>query len=174
MGKKRKKGQKVRILDSDTPFGDLYSPKPAVSIEEVEDPKALMEEYLDRMPNFDPNEWKSDSDHASDRRKTATKSSQDVQIDLHGLFLDEAIYKVDSKIRELLNSKAHIINLKVITGKGRHSGPEGGVLPKEIHSYVRKKFKKHIVRMEESPADCMINGLPFRGHFTVVLTSKGC
>ena len=96
-------------------------------------------------------------------------------IDLHGLTLQQATEYLDDRLRRLLGestpakSPQHVITVKIVTGKGLHSGPSGGVLAKEIHRHVAAVYGKHIVTIEDSPGDTMIRGLPLRGHFNVRL-----
>jgi DNA-nicking Smr family endonuclease len=89
-------------------------------------------------------------------------------VDLHGCSLAEAQDKVDNAFSTIFKTLGSTpVVLTIVTGKGRHSGPGGAVLPREIHSYVRSRYKPYIVRIEDSPADVVIGDLPVRGHFRV-------
>ena len=59
--------------------------------------------------------------------------------------------------------------LNIITGKGLNSGMGGGVLAREIPDWVRERFAKHIVDMDESPAEVQLGGIPIRGYFRVTI-----
>jgi DNA-nicking Smr family endonuclease len=94
------------------------------------------------------------------------------EIDLHRMTLAEAIAAVDAAIAgELaqLRSAQHQVILKIITGKGLHSGQSGSVLPREVHRHVQLRYAVNIVMIEESPADVKLGGVPMRGHFRVTL-----
>ena len=97
------------------------------------------------------------------------KSGGGHSLDLHRLTLTEAESAVDRFLGDLLNGKGGEVTVTIITGKGRHSGEGGGVLSKEIHNYVKRKFGRQIVAIEESPAKLVVGELPIRGHFKVVL-----
>lgn len=89
-------------------------------------------------------------------------------VDLHGCTLAEAQDRVDHAFSTLFQTLASTpVVLTIVTGKGRHSGPGGAVLPREIHSYVRSRYRPYIVRIEDSPADVVLGDLPVRGHFRV-------
>ena len=62
-----------------------------------------------------------------------------VEIDLHRLTLEEALWRVDAELDAALG-RAHAVTFKIITGKGLHSGPSGGVLMREdwLPDYVRR------------------------------------
>lgn len=102
--------------------------------------------------------------------KNKTPSKAEFEIDLHGMSLDEAIDAVDQLIRNELAKGKPIIRGKIITGKGRRSTKEGGgVLARYVHSYVLQAFHKHILYIDESPADVAVGGVPIRGHFCIRL-----
>lgn len=90
-----------------------------------------------------------------------------VEVDLHGMTVEQAQRAVDSAIARL--PRGQEIKLRVITGKGIHSGPEGGVLGRDIHYHVATRYRSAIVRLDESPADVRLGGVPIRGHFDVTL-----
>lgn len=102
-------------------------------------------------------------------RAKAKSNSPDHVVDLHGYTLSEANDIVGNKISEILLSKDGLVTLRVITGKGHHSGVGGSVLAKDVHSYVQARFRKSIERIDSAPADVIIGNLPIRGHFDVVL-----
>ena len=91
-------------------------------------------------------------------------------IDLHGLTEGEAKTFLDREIYANLSKSAMSSHsFKIITGKGKHSGPGGGVLVSEIHKYILLRYGPNIVRIDSSPAETMINGLPWRGYFSVTI-----
>lgn len=90
-----------------------------------------------------------------------------IEIDLHGMTVDEAQRAVDAVIARL--PRGQEARLRIITGKGLHSGPEGGVLGRDIHYHVATRYRSAIVRLDESPADVRLGGVPIRGHFDVTL-----
>ena len=102
-------------------------------------------------------------------RAKAKSNSPDYIVDLHGYSLSEANDIVGRKISAILVSKGGIVTLRVITGKGHHSGVGGSVLAKDVHAYVQARFHKSIERMDSAPADVIVGNLPIRGHFDVVL-----
>jgi DNA-nicking Smr family endonuclease len=97
------------------------------------------------------------------------------EIDLHRCTVEEARRAIDAVFAQLVTPgtslwrQGALVRLKIITGKGKHSGPAGPVLAREIHRYVALTYASHIVSIEESPADVVLGGLPLRGHFHVVL-----
>ena len=94
-------------------------------------------------------------------------------IDLHGMTLDEAKRYVEAQINNVLAQQGkHTI--RVITGKGLHSSDAfgGGVLAKEIHAFVKSRFGRFITKIQESPHEVAIDGIPIRGHFDVSLQRR--
>ena len=168
MGKKRK-NKHIKELSEADGFG--------VNFDLEEDADELFSSYLDAM---DPSEILSEKeaklDNPTEQAKQAKKNknkTHELQIDLHGYALADAIYNVDCFIQELLKGGPRIFTCKIITGKGRHSGPEGGVLAKEVHTHVKSTYRRQILRIEESPADATLNGLPIKGYFNVTFSRKG-
>jgi DNA-nicking Smr family endonuclease len=101
--------------------------------------------------------------------KKNKKGLQTKSIDLHGLTVDEAVRKIDQLIDSITAEKQGLVLIKVITGKGRHSGSAGPVLAKEIHYHVKNKYFQYIEQIQTSPADELVNGVPIRGHFDVTI-----
>jgi len=106
---------------------------------------------------------------ASGAKGKSRTGAPDLTIDLHGYTLSEANEVVGNKISEILVSKGGFVTLRVITGKGHHSGVGGSVLAKGVHAYVEQRFRKSIERIDSAPADVTLGNLPIRGHFDVVL-----
>lgn len=150
---------------------------PHLLIDTSEDDAALFRaalEQLDASAIKAKDESEPSTSHAP-RRKGQPPPSH--AIDLHHCTVDEACRKIDAAISGLalgrwsdqaLSPHGHL-HLKIITGKGRHSGKNGPVLAREIHRYLLSHYAKHIVSIEESPADLLIGGVSLRGHFHVVL-----
>lgn len=91
------------------------------------------------------------------------------EIDLHGLTLSAALTRLDTRMVQLEAAGPRELIVKVITGKGLHSGPDGSVLPREVHGHFAARYRRHIVSIEESPHAVALSGLPIRGHFTAKL-----
>ena len=104
--------------------------------------------------------------------KKKREKKECVTIDLHGYTLTEAIACIDLNIINFIKSKHLSINFKIITGKGHHSGKNGPVLPREVHTHIISKWKDYIEKIDESPIDTTINNIPIRGHFNVILNKN--
>ncbi len=96
----------------------------------------------------------------------------DQTIDLHGLTLDAACRMVDQVIAEAVDRAAGPVTFKIVTGRGLHSGPGGGVLVGGVHRHVSERYSPRIIRIDSSPADTQIWGLPWRGFFCVTIRNK--
>lgn len=133
---------------------------------ETEDDAALFQAALERL---DPHAIKSKLAEIDDpiQPKPATKLPTQ-EIDLHHCNVAEAKQIVDQVVAQIILGRGPC-RLKIITGKGRHSGPKGPILAREIHTYIVTNYANHIVSIEESPADLLIGGVSLRGHFHVVL-----
>jgi DNA-nicking Smr family endonuclease len=97
------------------------------------------------------------------------KKAANLSVDLHGLTLEEAKDFVCLRLEALLDEFSGQFTVTIITGKGKHSGPGGSVLAKEIHRFVRQRFDAQITYLEESPSDVIVGQFPLRGHFRVSL-----
>lgn len=90
-----------------------------------------------------------------------------VRIDLHGLTVEQALSKLGKLIDQQLQ-KTGKFELMVITGKGiRSSGRP--VLAREAWDFVTSRYMSQIERIEDSPAEVLLGGIPIRGHFNVVI-----
>lgn len=136
---------------------------PSITFEIEENAVELMEEHL---ALFKPKAKSADRPQRTDHSKRV--SSSVVEIDLHGLTVEQAERQVMEVIESHLLSQGER-TFKVITGKGRHSQTGRGVLIREIHLFVRHRFGPRIVRIEESPDEVRIGGDAIRGHFHVTL-----
>ena len=101
----------------------------------------------------------------------ARPSENRSDVDLHGMTLAEAEAHIRSALRNLLASRPGQVSVRIITGKGLHSGEFGSVLARRIHELVSREFAREIVEIQDSPAETMVDGLPIRGHFDVLLKS---
>ena len=183
MGRKRRSGKygagKAKSGGSSSGLQASSSRAPKASAISFEISAEADQAFLDAMDGLDPSkipgkEEQSDEDLmrgalSGGARAKAKSNSPDYTVDLHGYTLSEANDIVGNKISEILVSKAGIVTLRIITGKGHHSGAGGSVLAKDVHSYVQARFRKSIERMDSAPADVIVGNLPIRGHFDVVL-----
>lgn len=89
-------------------------------------------------------------------------------IDLHGLTVREANDELRRFLDRILGQRGGgKVTVRIITGKGIHSR-DGAVLPRECHDFVKQRYADSIVRIDDSPADVLLGGIPIRGHFDVV------
>lgn len=109
-----------------------------------------------------------------DQAKAASGNENSLrQVDLHGLTLGQAQHRVKHAIDEKLSATGGEFTLRIVTGKGIHSGPGGGILAREIHEFVRLRFSDVIISMTDSPASVTLSGVPMRGYFDVKFRGKG-
>lgn len=189
MSRKSKRKQKIKKLESDDFFKHLLDTdapsEPAT--QNTPNPQAKntdsFEDILDAH-EFDPDEkfigarpptpggtsagGIEGSKCSRDLKSLKLKTMISTSLDLHGKTYSEAVdslkFFIDQK-----RSECKILDLKIITGRGLHSGDGGPVLARDIHIYVKKNFAESITFLETSPADAMINGVAVRGHFQVKL-----
>ena len=110
---------------------------------------------------------KDSESHQSRSQKSRKHQAQpQIEIDLHGLTVREACKIVSHKINEV-KAQSLVFTVKIITGKGLHSGPSGGVLSTEVYSFVMDRYAQHIDQIEDPPHEIKLSGVPIRGHFTV-------
>lgn len=133
------------------------------------DERALFLEYLEKIPK-NASKMKADGEERPKRKKKPKKrKSEPIEVDLHGLTLEEAIRYIDQFISQYLPKKSGSdLKIKVITGKGLRSGPSGGVLPREIHRHIKDRYFMSIKEIEASPDEVKVDNIPIRGHFFVV------
>jgi DNA-nicking Smr family endonuclease len=144
--------------------------KPAgVNFELEEDAEAIFVASLD---NLKPDKQPMTEELMPLKSKAQKpKGPVSLNIDLHGKTLSEAMATLDHAFERALDETGVTYEVTVITGKGIHSGREGGVLFKEIHTYVVNQFGRYILKIDTSPADVLVQGLPIRGHFKLLLKS---
>lgn len=134
-----------------------------------EDFEKLLEEHL----QLNPPSPKTEEPKGLNRKTSGKKTGSEIQkIDLHGLNLAEAKDFLRTTWQQMRSSGKGKRNLRIITGKGIHSGAGGPVLVEEIHDFVTKLFGSSISRIDENPSKVRLAGLPLRGHFDVELHIK--
>lgn len=158
MGKRRK--HKIRQLKDKNPWLDSEDPN---------DDFMKSWESLD-LADFDFIAKQKETPPPDLQQKKPSKGTFR-SVDLHGLSLAAAKDRIDWVIRSHRAQSSEPLKLRIITGKGHHSGPLGGVLVREIHGYVAITYRNSIVSMDESPARSCVNGIPLRGYFTVIIRS---
>jgi DNA-nicking Smr family endonuclease len=146
---------------------------PKIDFEIEEDADQIFRDYVENMGDIPEHERSIPEPKPipSSKSKGAKRSSaaDAKSIDLHGMTLKEAVQSVDRFLASIIFDLRGETTVKIITGKGRHSGPDGAVLPGGVHKHVNNTWRRHIVRIDESPEDVAIAGLPIRGHFEVRL-----
>lgn len=158
----RKRKHKVRNLSKNKSSG--------IQFEEVENANDILQAYMDEVePKISFGEPYEDSKNQTrNSKKREPEKTKTISIDLHHLTLEEAISKTDQTI-QIQSRNTGKVAFQIITGKGRHSGPQGPVLPSGIHDHVRAKYKNQIFHLDPCPTDNLINGLPLKGYFRVIL-----
>lgn len=146
---------------------------PSIQFEVEDDALELMEQAMESVPS-DIHREKSGSGSSdpisSGSQPKSGKPTGTKSIDLHGHTLAEAKDRVRRTFQEIFSAaRSGTMTITIITGKGLHSGPGGSVLPRDVHHFVKTEFANKIDSIESSPADNLINGIPIRGHFKVVL-----
>jgi len=142
-------------------------PKKGIEFDDFEEGDRLFQESFETM-EVDPSLTK-DREPPPVPRGAAKSRGEKRFVDLHRLTLEAAKARVDAEIASILGSGKLPVRLKIITGKGLHSGPGGSVLPREIHSYVSARYATHILSIDDSPSDVAIGGVPLRGYFSVTI-----
>ncbi len=147
----------------------LKSDPGSVHFEVNEEDATLFRQYVEsEIPSFSEAEQPDDEPHAAATRRN--KSEAMTEVDLHGLNVVEAKRLVDQTFRSLQAKQR--FGLRIITGRGLHSGPEGAVLPGEIYGYIQARYGQYIEKIDESPDEVRLNNIPVRGHFCVWFRCK--
>ena len=172
MGRKRK--QKLPQLSAEQA---AFGGEPELTDSAAMDPAEVMLAFIaaedgDLLKRKGVGREYSDSLPAAKRSATPRKGRYALEIDLHGLTLVDALLQVDMQIRYCFSQGHLSIDALIITGKGLHSGKEGSILAREVHRHVSSKYRDTILQIEGSPASALVNGIPVRGHFRVVLKSE--
>lgn len=154
---KRRKNKK----NKQGPPGELIK-SPAVHFEIEEDFEKLLPEYLSGL--------KPKETELQTIKKKKNEEHQSVEIDLHGLSLEAAKQSIDDFFHDFISfpPKADL-KLTIITGKGRRSRDARPVLALEIPEYVLRKYRNYIVSHGNLPGELLLNDLPFKGYFSLVL-----
>ena len=145
---------------------------PKINFDMEDDADQIFRDHVEQMGDIPESERSAPEAKPLGKKKKSIKSQQSSSsgsIDLHGMTLKEAIHAVDKAIAGIVYSLKGEATLRIITGKGRHSGADGAVLPGGIHKHVKATWRRHIVRIDESPEAVVIAGLPIRGYFEVTL-----
>lgn len=122
--------------------------------------------HMGKIPSKDRLQDEIDKNNAARRPAKVTGPTK---LDLHHCTLPEARGRVDGLLGNLVATIKAPVTVQIITGKGRHSGPGGGVLASEIHRHVCQRYAQYIVHIEDSPSDVVVGDLPIRGYFHVTL-----
>lgn len=130
-----------------------------------ENAREMLEEHL---ALFKPHVKDADNKARQTKEVSKRTASPTVEIDLHGMTLDEAEKWVIQIIAQAPSSTEKR-TYKIITGKGRHSSSGRGVLIREIYLFVVHRYGPWIERIEESPDGVRLGGVAIRGHFHVTL-----
>src|SRR5690606_29263413 len=92
------------------------------------------------------------------------------ELDLHGMTVSEARNFMSMRLTDICNKHAgKLVKIRIITGKGRHSGPEGSSLSAMAHTFAQEILGSRIIAITEAPSQVKINNLPIRGHFDVMI-----
>ena len=142
-------------------------------VELEEDAERIFREFLEKDSMLPAKDQDSGSETrfraiSKSKRRGSGKHAKDVQvtIDLHGMRVAEACQHIEEQMDVVLaEAKGQVISFRFITGKGRHSGPEGGVLVREVYEYVLRRFAKRLVSIDAPPFETRLQGLPLRGYF---------
>ncbi len=143
-----------------------------VRFELESDAENLFKAAVDGMSNRSaPMNNKDEEGHARKAGKSRSNKAAPIKIDLHGMTLEVAKRHVDNRINDIMAqlSPGSSTTLDIVTGKGLNSGNGGGVLAREMPEWVRQRFARHIVDMDESPAAVQLGGIPLRGNFRVTI-----
>jgi len=143
-----------------------------VRFELESDAEKLFKSAVDAMSHRSAPLIAKDEDRSAHNfAKSRKNKASPVKIDLHGMTLEAAKRYVDNRINDILVHLAPGASaaVDIVTGKGLNSGSGGGVLAREIPEWVRQRFARHIVEMDESPAEVQLGGIPLRGNFRVTI-----
>ena len=145
---------------------------PSIQFEDFDAADEVFRAHLENgefLPKRPKETYESEKTKLSKARPTKKERSR--LIDLHGMTVTEAIGHLDREISLATNANSGPILLKIVTGKGLHSGPSGGILVTEIYKYVCHRYGPVILSIDSSPAEVALGGIPWRGHFNVTISS---
>jgi DNA-nicking Smr family endonuclease len=135
------------------------------------DAEELLHEYLAVLPVNISELKEGDHHHHHPAPKPVRRVAPGFRLDLHGFTLAEAKSEARRFIGEQLAKNFGRFSVTIITGRGLHSGLSGGVLVREIYHFIQSTFRANIVKIDASPAESTLDGLPLRGYFLVHFTS---
>ena len=155
--------------------------KGAETHQKISDQELFLRYIDDYNPNFEEILQKDDLDRpkklpsvsrlSQSGRKSSSKEKRVYSVDLHGKTLEQAKSQIRRVFQDFIHEggKRNKTTVRVITGKGKNSGPDGGVLGAAIYAFVSHEFKNHIEMLDSSPEETIIGeGLPLRGHFDFI------
>ncbi len=165
LGMSKKRNKKSKEKDSSSLARSLRYVEVEDDAEEIF--KRFLEKDAFQSPLDDDEVEIGRQSHRSTPRKASKRSKRlnPVTIDLHGMTLDEARSHLESVIDQYRGDGKDVVLFRVVTGKGRHSGMDGGVLVREIYDYARQRFADRLVAIDEAPYEATWQGLPLRGYF---------
>ena len=158
-----------------TPFKDMgrkagADPKPGVVFDLEPDADELFRSSMHQLDRGLMERAMEDDDFEAPGSKARGSVARGPRlIDLHGMTLEEARWRVEAEVDEALAINRGEIQFRIVTGKGLHSGAGGAVLPRAIHRLISEKYARRIIALDESPEDVKVGGVPLRGHFDVKL-----
>lgn len=149
---------------------DNKGKRPGKHQQEDDDDAELFRKFLeqDKVPDKDKNRVRSKLPQAIKK----TDVAELIHLDLHGLNLSEALAEVDRLFSKVTAGVKFEQRVRIITGKGRHSTTGEGVLVRSVYDHVKRQWSAFIKRIDSPPADDLIEGLPLRGHFDVLLSRR--
>lgn len=143
-----------------------------------EDAENLFKQAMDDLENGRVAAPNKDGHEDAQSKNSRPSRPPPQKIDLHGMTVQQARGHVDARINEIISglvtgsSGGATVTVVIVTGKGLHSGAGGGILARDIPEWVRNRFARQIVAMDESPADVQLGGIPVRGFFRVTLRAR--
>ena len=133
-------------------------------------------DYLEQDQNLPS---KDEVGSASPRRvprkpkRRAERRSPQQTLDLHGFSLQESKNHFDVIWQDIKKLAAvEPFKMRIVTGKGLHSGAGGSVLASEFYAYISERYHLHIQTIDSPPSEVKLHGVPIRGHFDVVFFVK--
>ena len=131
-----------------------------------DDAEQIFTEFLANEGEINPKD-----DHLSATPKPPRGSNhpktREFSVDLHGKTRREVRDVLLATVERLKQTAGGSFKLRVITGKGRHSGEQGPVIADEAFHFLQRTYGPAIVTMDSPPGETQVGGLPWRGHFDV-------
>ncbi len=143
----------------------------SVSFDLEEDALEIFLQYLEEdNPPDDYDEMPHTKKKIGKRQKK--QSVCHINLDLHGHTVEEAKKRIDAELYHLREKNRGMVGLRIITGRGLHSGLGGAILITEVYDYVQGKYQHLIVSIDDPPVNLKIGDIPLKGHFDVVFHFK--